>query len=209
MARHRSLLGGLLLAACILGLGCNVALTPDPSAVDPGNNLQQIGVGAADGSVRNISPVADGTSNTIQVGETPARGGLSPDDLKAVTQALGDKNFEFGDATSNSDRNAFLTGTTDLALCAFGRFGRIHTLIFSSEVGDSTTEDRSGGTWRIVDVQGSPVLELHVENSTERNFKTIEQLTLTTDASGNLLINRQRATISDAAGDCAAAQGNQ
>src|SRR5205823_720765 len=132
-----------------------------------------------DGSVRQITTPADGTSNTIQLGEsTPA--GLSADALTALTHQLGDKFISLGSSSGNSDNNAFLSGTDDMELCAFGRFARRERTFFSSDVGDLDTTTDSNGTWSVIDVNGAATLELRVENSSERNPARVVRFSMTT-----------------------------
>lgn len=132
--------------------------------------------------------------------------GLTPEVLAEITAQLGDKFFTFASSSGNSDNNAFLTGTNELALCAFGRFGRRETTIFSSggTTFDSTTD--SIGTWSVIAVDGQPVLELRVESSGDANAPSRVLLPIAADANGTLFLDGQRATVSDAAADCAAAQ---
>src|SRR5262249_19788811 len=108
-----------LAVACLVGSGCDVTGFPLTDPGQTGNNLQQSGgATTGDGSVRNVNQITDGTSNTITTGETspPANnGGLSRADLDDITNQLGDKDFSFDSSTGNSDNNAFLSSTTEIA----------------------------------------------------------------------------------------------
>jgi len=133
---------------------------------------------------------------------------LSDDEIIArLTAALNDKFFEFGSASGNGDRDAFVTGFTKLQLCAFGRFGMKKTTSFSSDVGGQFSEDFYLGTWSVKVREGLAFIDLVIESTNDDTAPPVMSLSVDIDlADGTVIIDSDRARASDAAADCAAAQ---
>lgn len=199
----------LLAAASCAGCGAAADLL-DPAAV---------GVNLGDGSVRQINPpgtdrtqngggaqagaIPDGTSNTVQIGEQPPSN-TTATAIANLTTAMGDKFFEFGSSSGNSGNDAFVTGITQLELCAFGRFAMRETTSFTSSVGDFSSEHVSNGTWSVRVTAGGFALLLNIENSDDRNAPPSKQFSLQIDAQrGTIAFDGSTADVNDAAADCA------
>lgn len=217
-ARIRPLLGFFGFSAGLLSIaGCPTSGGDNADA----NNLRQVelpggGGRTGDSSVRQIT---DGTSNTIQLGELPAGdppaggrdddggGAAAPDAaVSAIRAQLADRIFHFASSSANSDNNAFVTGTNDLELCGFGRFGLHEITSFTSSVGDFSSEDFSNGTWELQTSRGSFFVVLTIEQSSDENAPATRTLLLQTDGAGNFAFDGAVADSEDAAADCAAAQ---
>src|SRR5437879_984239 len=104
MIRKFAYLSCCLFAACRVSLGCGPGGGSGRGLANPAGSYAQ-----PNSAPNGAAPVADGTSNTILVGETAASGnapaapGLSPDALKQISDALGDKQYNFGNSNGNSD----------------------------------------------------------------------------------------------------------
>lgn len=161
---------------------------------------------------------SDGASRPSDGADQPVDGGGRPRDsadqppvgddaaatIAEITRALGDKFLTFGSSSFFSSGS--ITSNNELALCAFGRFGMRVTRITSTSLNTFSSESALIGTWAVRVVGGQFVLELNVDNASDPNDIGVQQLVLTVDSNGNLLIDNARADVADATADCAAAQ---
>ena len=181
----------LLLAAVLAGSGCEVTNLPN-AASDPAG-------GRPDGR----PDIQDGSSNTIVVGEDPAAGGRNAN-VRALTTQLSDKRLEFGHSSFFSSGS--ITESDELVLCGFGRFGMRITRITSTSFDTFSSESTLFGTWSINAAGGGAALVLQVDDASDRADLGVRQLAIQLATTGAVLVDGERATVTDAAGDCAAAR---
>ncbi|MFN0136048.1 MAG: hypothetical protein ACKVS9_08025 [Phycisphaerae bacterium] len=232
-ALRTGLVGAFVLSSSLLSGGCGASAEEVGSLIDGLNTLAEA----------TASAIADGTSNTIQVGEqtgggvpqtsaaadqvaSPLPGGnvggvpvggapviptvppaqpSEPQASQAAIDALGDKVFSFSSSSGNSDNNAFVTSVTDLQLCRFGKFAIRETTSFSSDIGGQFSTTNSIGSWTVLEQGGRFGLRLTIEQSENPNFIG-EQFMEVSFGNGNVFFNGNRADVSDASADCAAAE---
>lgn len=228
-ALRTGLVGAFVLSSSLLSVGCGASAEEVGSLIDGLNTLAEA----------TASAIADGTSNTIQVGEQPGGvpqtspaadevaspvpgsnvGGVpvggapvipavppsEPQVSQAAIDALGDKVFSFSGSSGNSDNNAFVTSVTDLQLCRFGKFAIRETTSFSSNIGGQFSTTNSIGSWTVLEQGGRFGLRLTIEQSENPNFVG-EQFMEVTFANNNVFFDGNRADVSDASADCAAAE---
>ncbi len=163
-------------------------------------------------------PAAGGTTPPSRVGTTPPPSetveSLTPAAIAEITPLFADNQFTFAGSSASSSSDRFLSASTELSLCGFGRFSLHEFISFSSAgVGSSTSftsENDAIGTWRITgDDAGLPVIELTIEESTSTTLQGIVLIEIASDAAGNLFLNNRRATASSIAADCAQAARQQ
>lgn len=122
--------------------------------------------------------------------------------------ALSDKLITFSTFGSNSEADAFLSASRDLALCEFGVFYLDEFLVFSSSVGSFPVEDTSFGTWTISAQSGVASVDLLIDDSTDTSLTLLAQrsFSVQVDANGVVFVNGVADDVQDIAADCAAAQ---
>lgn len=128
--------------------------------------------------------------------------------IDSARTALNDKLISFSTFGSNSDADAFLSGSRDLALCEFGRFGLNEFLSFSSNVGSFPIEDESSGTWSVSAQNCVTSVDLLIDDSTDTSLTLPVQrsFSVQVDANGSVFVNGVAADVQDIAAECAAAQ---
>ncbi len=225
MGTRAGRLGAMLgIAMLAWAAGCvEIAGDLPDVVINPGGNARGGGGVIGDGSVRDVPPVQDGTSNTITRDEIsnepapvtrdpgPQAGGGEPSPSPApstdaqMVAALSDTFVEFG--ASSIFSSGSITESVLIQLCGFGRFGMRVTRITSSTFGDLSSEDFMVGTWTVERGQrASSVLVLSVEQASDPNDVGERRLVLAPSASGGLLVDGEQATISSAAAECATAR---
>lgn len=161
---------------------------------------------SGDGSVREVDP--DGGDGVVSP-ERPADPPVDPptDNLVGqLTAQLSDRFFEFG--TSSFFDSGSITENTELQTCGFGRFGMRVTRITSSTVGDLSSESTLIGTWSVALNGADPVLVLNVESASDPADVGTRQIAVAVDPNtGEIFFDGNRASVTDASADCAAAQG--
>lgn len=141
---------------------------------------------------------------------SPAPAAQPPADQSAaivaqLTQALGDTFLTFGDSSFFSSGS--ITESSELQLCAFGRFGMRVTTITSTSLDTFSSEDTRFGAWSVRALDGGFVLELNVDDASDPADVGIRQLVLTVNDDGTaLFLDGARADVSDASADCEAAR---
>lgn len=190
------------------------------SSIDPAALLPEEGLPTGRGSdtTPGDGSIADGTSNTILIGEepdtqTPADPapptGAPPappvDNLAAQFQAaLGDRFLEFGEASFFSSGS--ITANHELVLCAFGRFGMRITQVTSTDLGSTSSERSLTGTWSVQSQGQRLLLVLNVEEASDPDDVGTQAFELAADADNHLFVDGAAANVADATTDCRAAQ---
>ncbi len=179
---------------------------------NPGGNDDDATRGDAETTPADDEDATPGDDQTPPGGQQPPPGGQDPgfdeqEAIRELTALFGNNEFEFGSSTGSSDNSNFLTGSTDLFLCASGEFFMRVTTIFSGSlpgggVSQSFEED-TAGTWAIVFLEGQqPAIELTVQQSTDANIAPVIQILINSDAAGRLFLDGALATVTDATQAC-------
>lgn len=228
-ALRTGLSGVVVLASALMSVGCGGTAEDVGSLIDSINSIADATAAAIqDGSSNTIqfgeqpvgganqppSGVADDqTSAPALVDGTPSAGAAAPPSTPSATpvisqeavDALGDKFFSFGSSSGNSDNNAFVTGTTELQLCRFGKFGMRETTIFSSSIGTFDSTSNSLGSWTVLQQRGRLVLRLTIEQTNDSNPVAEQNFELVFN-NGGVSFDGSQADVSDATAECAAAE---
>jgi hypothetical protein len=135
-------------------------------------------------------------------GDGGGDGAATAADLETLRARLSDRLFEFGRASGNSDRNAFLTGIHQLQLCRAGIFAWKETTSFSSSVGGMTSEDMHTGTWTLRTDGGAVIVDLAIEHSSAKSPPANPWFRVTVEG-GVVSFDGATASDGDVAADCA------
>ncbi len=190
------------------------------------------GQGIQDGSSNTIAIGEQTPSGDGAVRDVPADGGIPasdpagevapPDDptsapapvtpvenadealIADLTAQLGDKLMEFGSSSFFSSGS--ITESVLLETCAFGGFAMRVTRITATSIGDLSSEDFFEGTWSVALVDGQPVIVLNVERASDPADVGTRRVTISAGPNGELFLDGNPASVSDATADCAAAQ---
>jgi hypothetical protein len=138
-----------------------------------------------------------------------AAAGVSQATLDSVRQRLGDRLFEFGHSSGNSDRNAYVTGVDQLQLCRAGIFGLKETTSFSSSVGSMTSETMHYGTWTLRGEGGVIIVDLKIDRSTDKDPPASKQYAVQIVDDAVRIDGKAVMSEHDMTSDCASAQENR
>lgn len=185
-SKMRKLAGVVAILTSMAATGCGGESLVE---LDSNSPAPAAPIGGAGQGTGNQSGNGNGTGGRNETRPGGAGQADQSDDaiVRSLTAEFGDKFLEFGRSESGGGGN-FLTSNTEMVLCASGRFGRLVTTSFSSTINSSTFDDQALGTWRIVLINGAPVLELSIEQNSDQNGRPVEQFAIEQDNAGNLFI---------------------
>ena len=186
-SKMRKLCGVAAMLTLMAAAGCGVESLNELDSNNPAAAAPIAGAGQGTGNQSGNGNGTGGRNETRPGGAGQTDQSDAAATVQSLTAELGDKFLEFGRSESGGGGN-FLTSNTEMVLCATGRFGRLVTTSFSSTINSSTFDDQALGTWRIVLINGAPVLELSIEQNSDQNGRPVEQFAIEQDNAGNLFI---------------------